>query len=123
MSCRAIIDAFNISIANAKVSRASLTKGTYITITDKEVQGRVLFIPGKKSELATVKALKTRGSFGGVITQIYLVYEDTKAGKKLPDRGLTSKDMLPKKDLQELLRTIHQTNPHIEIPEELQKLI
>lgn len=95
--------------------------GTYIEvdIEKKIVGGKVHFIPGKEIFLSDVVELEISGSFAGAITQIYMICKHKNG--KLVERGLTSKQMLTKQDLKELILTIHQINPNIKIPEELLK--
>lgn len=95
--------------------------GTYIAIDEEKkiVGGKVHFIPGKGVFLPDVVELEVQGSFAGTITQIFMICKDKNG--KLIERGLGSKEMFTKKDLKELIKTIHQVNPNIKIPEELLK--
>ena len=82
--------------------------------------GKVHFIPSKEISLSDVVELEVQGSFAGVITDIYMICRNKNG--KLVERGLTSKQMLTKADLKELIATIHTLNPEIKIPEELLNL-
>ncbi|MFZ1987608.1 MAG: hypothetical protein WAV21_01065 [Minisyncoccia bacterium] len=95
----------------------ALTKGTYIAVDEHKVKGRVVFLFGRTSLLSKIEALKKRDSLGGLVTNIDLVYKDK--GNKLTERGLTSKEMLKKEDLTELIQLLKSKNPNIEIPSNL----
>jgi hypothetical protein len=93
--------------------------GTYteIDMEKKKVRGRLFFIIGGTISLSRVISLEKNGTYGGVITQISMIYLDDKNKKK--EAGLTSVEGLEKQDLKDLISTIHQVNPEIKIPEEL----
>lgn len=94
-----------------------LSRGTYITINEKELRGRVLFISGKKMLLSNIISIKKQGSFGGLITQIFIMYKNQ--DDSVSDRSLISKEMLKKEDLIDLIETIYTANPNIIIEEDL----
>lgn len=95
----------------------AVTKGTHITVDDREIKGTVLYIFGGKTKISSIISLKKTASFAGLITQIYMMCQSEKGS--ISERGLTSVEMLKKEDLKELIETIRTINPNIDIPSDL----
>jgi hypothetical protein len=108
---------FVLYFLSLSVFWVAANKGTFVTIDDKEICGRVLYLFGGKTSISSIVSLKKVGSFGGAITQIYMMCR--REDGSIEERGLTSKEMLKKEDLKELIEIIRIANPSISIPSDL----
>ena len=95
----------------------AMGRGTYITIDADNLYGTAFFIRGKVTRLSDVVAVKSRKTFAGAMTEVYLTYR--KKDGAFGERGLVNKESLKKSDFTKLLDTIHSANPSAEIASDL----
>ena len=92
-------------------------RGSYITVDDKNVFGRVFFIRGRTTSIADIVSIHRRGTFGGAMAELYMMVR----GKNgmVTERGLVGKPGLTESDLKKLLDIIRSKNPMIEIGQDV----
>jgi hypothetical protein len=106
-----------IGIGAIAVLWLGFTRGTYITIEEKNLYGRLFFLRGNVTALSHVVSLHQRHTFGGLMAEMYMRYR-TK-DDRLAERGLVSKQGIKKSEFQRLLDAICLANPNIKIDPDL----
>jgi hypothetical protein len=91
----------------------AFTRGSYITIDEKNVSGRFLFVQGKITPLSEVTSIRARRTFLGLITEVFMTRR--KNDGTLVEVGLVSKESLSAADFRRLLEAIRSVNPNIDI--------
>jgi hypothetical protein len=99
----------------------AFTRGSHVTIDEKCVRGRFLFFPGRVTPLSEVTAIRTRSTFLGLITEVFMMRH--KSDGTLVEVGLVSKESLSAADFRRLIETIRAANPNIDIDPALNEIV
>jgi len=90
-------------------------RGTYITVEKKngKIYGTLFFIRAHTTDISNVVSVRDRGTFGGLMTEVYMTYRNTDG--TTADRTIATKQSFKKSDFRKLLEAIRSANPHVEI--------
>jgi hypothetical protein len=106
-----------VGIAGLAVLWLGFTRGTYITIDENKLYGRLFFLRGNVTALSDVISIHQRHTFGGLMAEVYMKYR--RKDGTIAERGLVSKQGIKNSEFKNLLEVIRSANPNIRIDPDL----